>query len=286
MKEPRVTDAGASAMLARARQIEAEAERLLDAAGVPHPPRRRKGGHLDRQTLVERRIAAAGSDAPVPLAASRLLVEARGLCWQVALAYDWLARLHARRYLDRDEALQVARLGLLDATVRYRPPGSVRSWLCTKLRYWLAEQLPRHVLGRKVAKVLSEIADLDAAGFDDQVIAGVLGVELRTLRRYRMYAALSRPLALDAPIEGEETLHLGDVLSAPEPEVDDGERLALVMQRLDALPERLRLVLRLRYGLSGASPLKLRDVGVQLGVSESRACQLERQALRRLRGAR
>lgn len=54
---------------------------------------------------------------------------------------------------------------------------------------------------------------------------------------------------------------------------------------MNRLPERDAQVLRWRFGLEGATPLTLAEVGAALGVSRERARQLEERALKRLKEA-
>jgi RNA polymerase sigma factor for flagellar operon FliA len=57
------------------------------------------------------------------------------------------------------------------------------------------------------------------------------------------------------------------------------ELLRAANEAIAALPPRLRRVLELHY----ESDLNLRQIGELLGVSESRACQLRTEAIRRIR---
>ena len=59
------------------------------------------------------------------------------------------------------------------------------------------------------------------------------------------------------------------------------QRAAILEEEVGRLPIRHRLVLRLRY--SGG--LNLRQIGAALRVNESRACQIHRSAISRLRQA-
>ena len=52
---------------------------------------------------------------------------------------------------------------------------------------------------------------------------------------------------------------------------------------LDRLPERMREVIRRRYGLDGREPEKLKAIGARLGVTESRVQQMQVRALGALR---
>src|SRR5579862_3785025 len=59
------------------------------------------------------------------------------------------------------------------------------------------------------------------------------------------------------------------------------QRAAILGQEVARLPPRFRTVVRLRY----AREFSLREIGAALSVRESRACQLHRSALGRLRRA-
>ena len=55
-----------------------------------------------------------------------------------------------------------------------------------------------------------------------------------------------------------------------------------VRKALDALPERERQVIELRYGLSGLEPLTLEEVGRTFGVTRERIRQIENNTLKKL----
>jgi len=63
-------------------------------------------------------------------------------------------------------------------------------------------------------------------------------------------------------------------------------RRAAIKRALDALPERERRVLTLRFGLEGGTPMTLEQIGNDLGLSRERVRQLEGVALKRLEALR
>jgi RNA polymerase primary sigma factor len=69
----------------------------------------------------------------------------------------------------------------------------------------------------------------------------------------------------------------------PDAAVVDQQRSESVSIALRVLDDRLRLVLDLRYGLSGGPPSSLEEIGRHLGVTRERARQLEARALETLR---
>jgi RNA polymerase sigma factor for flagellar operon FliA len=69
--------------------------------------------------------------------------------------------------------------------------------------------------------------------------------------------------------------------SSPQHSVVGRQRARILGEEMRRLPVRYRLVVRLRYSLE----MTLRQIGVELRVNESRACQLHQSALHRLRHA-
>jgi RNA polymerase primary sigma factor len=94
-------------------------------------------------------------------------------------------------------------------------------------------------------------------------------------------------LSLETPVGDGESLY-GDLIQdtkSAEPDVETAERLRAVelATALDALNPRMRHVLAQRFGLDGAAPKTLEEVGAGLGITRERVRQLESRALRELR---
>ena len=96
------------------------------------------------------------------------------------------------------------------------------------------------------------------------------------------------PVSLEKPVGDDDESEFGHFLadeSAPLPD----ELAETTLQRealrsiLDALSERERLVLELRYGLDGQQPRTLDEVGRQFNVTRERIRQIEHQGLKKLR---
>lgn len=94
----------------------------------------------------------------------------------------------------------------------------------------------------------------------------------------------------DAGLKNDPGANGWDLLPAPS-SADDGpderdrrdvlrSRVAKVLRQL---PERYRLVMEVRYGLSGGEPLTLQDAGAVLGVTRERVRQIEAKCLQRIR---
>jgi len=95
------------------------------------------------------------------------------------------------------------------------------------------------------------------------------------------------PISLEKPIGEEEDASLGDFVPDEQAESPfDTASLSLrredVELALAALPERERRVIELRYGLDGAQPCTLEEVGQTFGVTRERIRQIENNTLKKL----
>ncbi|HEU0246158.1 MAG TPA: sigma-70 family RNA polymerase sigma factor [Gaiellaceae bacterium] len=95
------------------------------------------------------------------------------------------------------------------------------------------------------------------------------------------------PISLEKPIGEEDDSSLGDFVPDEQAESPfDTASLSLrredVELALSALPDRERRVIELRYGLDGAQPCTLEEVGQAFGVTRERIRQIENNTLKKL----
>jgi RNA polymerase primary sigma factor len=116
-----------------------------------------------------------------------------------------------------------------------------------------------------------------------------IAVELEmTTEEVREILRMSQlPISLEKPIGEEEESELGDFVEDDSAESPfDTASLTLrredVQRALDSLPDRERRVIELRYGLLGAQPFTLEEVGRAFGVTRERIRQIENSTLKRL----
>jgi RNA polymerase primary sigma factor len=103
-----------------------------------------------------------------------------------------------------------------------------------------------------------------------------------------MLRVAQTPISLEKPVGDEDDSELGDFVADDanaEPFEEASEHLQRegVRRALDALPERERQVIELRYGLSGLEPLTLEEVGRTFGVTRERIRQIESNTLKKLK---
>jgi RNA polymerase sigma factor for flagellar operon FliA len=113
-------------------------------------------------------------------------------------------------------------------------------------------------------------------------VAADLGTDVDGAHHLAANADTRPLLSLDAPIDEEGQMSLSDVVEDdgdPERDAREKELRRVAMQAIDRLPEREKVAIVLFY----FHELSLKEVGTVLGVSESRACQLNAQGIHRLR---
>jgi RNA polymerase primary sigma factor len=116
-------------------------------------------------------------------------------------------------------------------------------------------------------------------------IAGHLDCTVREVKDIQRLAQL--PISLEKPIGEEEDSELGDFVE--DETADSPFELAIenlrrenVRKALDALPEREREVIEMRFGLKGHEARTLEEVGRAFGVTRERIRQIENTTLKKL----
>jgi RNA polymerase primary sigma factor len=211
-----------------------------------------------------------------------------------------VARRHPGRGLELEDLVQEGNLGLLRAIERFDPERGLRFstyaiwWIKQAIQRALDERgrpvrLPGHV-ACDVAR-LWRMADRLAAetGGDPDVLDVADAVGIEPYRALELARATLRPVSLDAVVDEEGAVTLGDLLAGNLEDPDDAlERAAVadvVGHGLAELPPPTRRVLELRFGLADGQPRTLAQVGQELRISTERVRRLEADGLRRLRRA-
>jgi RNA polymerase primary sigma factor len=212
-----------------------------------------------------------------------------------------IARDYANFGLPLLDLISEGNIGLMKAVERFDPEkgGKLSTyaawWIKESIRRALANQgktirLPVHLVDKigKIRRVSSRMMEELGREPTDEELAEEIGLSVFKIRELKNVAV--RPTSLDRPIQGEESLQLGDVLSdedteSPFERLRDKDMLEEVGELLDLLNDREREIINSRFGLGGKNPETLGEVGEKFGVTRERVRQLQKVALNKLRDA-
>jgi len=212
-----------------------------------------------------------------------------------------IARDYANLGLPLLDLISEGNIGLTKAVERFEPTKGAKLstyamwWIKQSIKRALANQsktirLPVH-LAEKVAKVrrvsLQMSDELGREPTDDE-LGEEIGIDSDKITRIKSVGI--RPASLDAPIADNDSTEFGEVIGddkaqTPFELLRDKNLLGEVDGLLEVLDPRERKIISQRFGLDGAEPKTLEDVGKDFGITRERIRQLQNVALAKLRRA-
>jgi RNA polymerase primary sigma factor len=211
-----------------------------------------------------------------------------------------IARRYSGRGLSFLDLIQEGNVGLMKAVERYdwrlghRFSTYATWWIRQAVTRALADQgrtirVPAQVVDtiNRMARVERQLTQTFNRSPTHDEVAEAMG--LKTTKVEELKRVSQEPVSLAAPV-GEDSTELGDMIEDVHQrglgsDMAADQRDAHVSDLVSQLPYRERLILELRYGLSGNRPHTLEEVGRRFGVTRERVRQIETRTLRRLAAA-
>lgn len=205
------------------------------------------------------------------------------------IAYHLMARLPSS--VQVDDLIQAGMLGLLDAANHFnaRQGASFETYASIRIRGAMLDDLRRtdwapksvHKKSRDLAKAIQQVEGRTGSHASDREVAEEMGLSMDEYYQLLNETSGSRMMSVEELGSGGEDIleRVDSQTSAPAEELQQQEFRGELIEAIEQLPEREKLIMGLYY----EQELNLKEIGAVLEVSESRISQLLSQAHARLR---
>lgn len=212
----------------------------------------------------------------------------------MGLCRRWAAKSPRPRWMDLEDLVNEGVIGLKRAIELFKVDKGFA--FSTYAVHWIRQAIQRKVEGNYYdvytpTHIFDRIGKIDRAR---KTLHNQLGRE-PTMEEVSAHTGISREhiveadrlaipaVSLDELYGDNEDLCLGDIVTDDKDYAGDVDKKLWVADLIDVLPDRLKEVITLRYGLNRQPEMTLADIARMKGCSRELIRQLETKALKRLR---
>ncbi|MBN1296332.1 sigma-70 family RNA polymerase sigma factor [bacterium] len=210
-----------------------------------------------------------------------------------------------KRYLNRglpfSDILQEGNLGLMKAVDKYDYRRGYR--FSTYATWWIQQSIIRAVaegsrtvrvplyVSEAVSKINKISSRLEQTFGREPTLDEIAKASEHTVENVHLYFnVIKLPYSLEMPIGEDEEGHLGEVLPdesivSPLETVQRLNLKQLVQEVLESIPEREKLIIKMRFGIDSEREYTLEEIGKFMGLTRERIRQIELDALRKMKSA-